>query len=79
MSFYAEMAGVAAELMGEFGQVITVNRTTGGSIDPVTGTVTPGATTTLTANGVLRPYPDALIDGTRITASDRMLVMEASC
>ena len=30
------------------------------------------------ANGILRRYPDALVDGTRITASDRELVIDAS-
>lgn len=76
MSLYSELAAVSAELLAEFGQTITIRRTTAKVIDPVTGVVTtPGTVQDLTTKGVLRTYPDAVIDGTRITTSDRELVL----
>lgn len=76
MTFYAEMADVATELLTEFGQTVTITRTTGGSIDPVTGVETPGTTAVYSPVGVLKPYPNRLIDGTRIKAGDRELIVD---
>ena len=78
MTFYDRMAETATRLLTEYGQAITLTRTTGGSVDPVTGAVTAGATTYYTPMGVLRPFPDRLIDGTRILASDREVVMDST-
>lgn len=76
MSFYADMATTARTLIAEYGQTISVKRTTGGSVDPVTGVVVAGTTTTYSPKGILRKYADKLIDGTRIKASDRELVLD---
>lgn len=73
---YAAMATTARQLLAEFGQTITVTRTTGETIDPVTGAVTPGTDTTYSPKGVLRPFPNNLIDETRITTSDRELILD---
>lgn len=73
---YAAMATTARTLLANFGQTVTIKRTTGGSTDPVTGVVTPGTETTYSPKGVLRPFPDALLDGTRITESDRELILD---
>lgn len=78
MTFYADMADLATELLTEYGQAVTIKRITGGSDDPVTGVAVAGTTASLSSVGVLRPYPDRLIDGTRITASDRELTLDAS-
>lgn len=76
MSFYSELAVVAAQLLAEFGQTVTIRRTTGKVASPVTGAVTTAGTVQdLTTKGVLRKYPDAVIDGTRMTTSDRELVL----
>jgi len=75
MSFYDDMAAVALELLDEFGQAITLPRTTGGSVDPITGIVTPGTDASVVTTGLLKPYPDAMIDGARILSSDRELVL----
>ena len=78
MSFYDEMAEVAVELLTEFGAGVIITRTSGGSINPVTGVEVAGSVQTFTPKGILKSYPDNLIDGTRITASDRMLIIDAS-
>lgn len=74
-TFYQDMAAVALELLQEFGASVTLPRESGGSVDPVTGVVTPGSDDTQTTTGLLKPYPDSLIDGTRILATDKMLVL----
>lgn len=74
-TFYAEMAATALELLREFGTSVTLKRTTGASTDPVTGVVTAGTADDQTTTGLLTPFPDRLIDGTRILASDRKLIL----
>ena len=75
MAFYDDMAATALELLTEFGVTITLPRTTGGSIDPVTGSVIAGTDASVTTTGLIKPYPDNLIDGTRIMQGDRELVL----
>lgn len=74
---YAEMQAQAASMIGEFGQAITIVRQSG-SIDPVTGVETGAGSTDTVTVGVLLTYPDAMIDGTRILASDRRLYVPGS-
>ena len=77
MSFYAGLQKTAARLLEQFGQAVDFLRTTGGGIDPVTGQDTT-TTETLTTVGVLRRFPDDLIDETRILSTDRELVVRAT-
>lgn len=77
MSFYVEMAQTALELLGEFGQQVTIVRESGASIDPVTGATTPGTIQSWLVNGVMRAYPDAVIDGARIATTDRKLIIDS--
>jgi len=77
MSFYADLQSTASRLLEQFGQVVTFTRTTGGGIDPITGQDTT-TTEALETVGVLRRFPDNLIDGTRIQATDRELVVRAT-
>ena len=72
---YDNMAATASRLIGKYGQAISIKRTTGGTIDPVAGTVTAGTASTLTTTGILQRYPDSLIDGTRILTSDRLAIL----
>lgn len=74
-AFYDNMAATASRLIGKYGQAISIKRTTGGTIDPVAGTVTAGTASTLTTTGILQRYPDSLIDGTRILTSDRLAIL----
>lgn len=77
MSFYDDMAKVASQLLKEFGQPVTITRPAEDqNVDPVTGAVTGGEPTVYTVNGFIRPYPDHLVDGTRITTGDRLLMLE---
>ena len=73
--FYPRMAATASRLIGKYGQAISIKRTTGDTIDPVTGITTAGTSSTLTTTGILQRYPDSLIDGTRILTSDRLAIL----
>jgi hypothetical protein len=75
-AFYNRMAATASRLLFKFGGEVSVVRNTGGSVNPVTGAVTPGTNATLKAKGLLNKFDDSLIDGTRIKASDRVLIMD---
>lgn len=75
-AFYNSMAATAAKLITKFGAVGEIKRTTGDSIDPVTGTVTAGTTVIYTPNTIVQKYADELVDGTRILSSDRMIILD---
>lgn len=74
-SFYESLGDTALTLLVKFGQSITLSRETGGSVDPITGAVTAGTDASVITTGLIKPYPDAMIDGTRILDSDRELVL----
>jgi hypothetical protein len=73
MSFATDMQAVASELLTEFGQSVSVSRTSG-TFTPSTGAV--GSTTTTTYSGV--GYPSAYnrqdIDGSLIRQDDTLLI-----
>ena len=75
-AFYTSMAATAAKLLKKFGMEITIKRTTGDSVNPVTGAVTAGTTTTYTPNGLVQRYRNDQIDGTRIMSSDRLVIVD---
>ncbi len=75
-AFYDNMAQVALRLITKFGYTVTIKRTTGEIIDPVTGAVTPGVDSTFTPQGMLRTYPNGFIDGTRIMTGDREVIID---
>lgn len=77
MSFYLKMAATAQRLLTKFGAPVTLQRYSGRSTDPVTGVVTAGTDASVTTTGLLKPFPDSLIDGERVLASDRMLILSA--
>lgn len=72
---YDSMASTALALLENFGFDITLTRTTGASVDPVTGVETPGTDASVPTTGLIKPYPDRMIDGKRILASDRQLIL----
>ena len=74
-SFYESLGNTALSLLVKFGQSITLSRETGGSTDPITGVVTPGTDASVVTTGIIKPYPDAMIDGARILDSDRELII----
>ena len=70
-AFYDDMAATAADLLGEFGQAVTLSHTAPGSYDVATGTVSAGAPTTQTVTGVEEGYSARSIDGTLIMMGDK--------
>jgi len=76
MSFdYSKSAQTALKLLTRFGGEITLSRKTGDSVDPITGVVAAGTDTSVTTTGLLKPYSDKMIDGTRILTGDKELVL----
>lgn len=75
-AFYTRLAGTASRLLTKFGGTVSVSRSVGRSVNPVTGAITPGSTSTLTAKGLIQRYVDNLIDGSRIKDSDRLLILD---
>jgi len=56
MTFYDEMAVMALEMITEFGQPMTINKTEPGEYDPDIGGESPGATIEQTAQGILLDF-----------------------
>lgn len=75
-TFYTRMAATASKLLKKFGMEITIKRKTGDSINPVTGAIVAGTTTSYTPQGIVQRYNDNQIDGTRILASDRLVIVD---
>lgn len=77
MSFYDSTALTASNLLERYGKPFAFKRTTGGSIDPVTGAVTPGTVATYSSNGIFKKISkEDLIDGTLIEKGDKMLIID---
>lgn len=75
MTFYSDMADTALELLDEFGTTVTLQRTTGNLIDPVSGDEITGVDASVTTTGILTQYDESQIDGVRIMRGDRKLVL----
>lgn len=74
---YAGIRSLVAELLPEFGQSITLEYKTGGSIIPHTGqTVSAPTTSTITAYGVLLNFKKGEINGQSILATDKRVILE---
>jgi hypothetical protein len=76
VTFYVGLAKVAKDLLTKRGQTITISRTSGSTYDPVTGVTSAGTVTNYLPKGILKQYKSHLIDGTRILATDRELVID---
>lgn len=77
-AFYGGMAATAARLINRFGAPVVLVRKTGGKSDPITGEVTPELDNSQITKGILKRFPDRLIDGTRIMSGDRTLILDSS-
>lgn len=82
MSFdYAASAADASELLREFGQTVTLSRTTEPVYDPITGEYTGGGTVTASALAVLLPVGDdagkQFGENGVVRVDDRKVIVEA--
>jgi hypothetical protein len=83
-AFYEEMAGVALDLISEFGQPITLRDEVPGGYDPETGIVADPVIAEQTGSGILQDYTlseRAGISnhpGSLIQQGDKKLIMSAS-
>lgn len=74
---YSRPAATALRLLTKFGQSVTLSRKTGASTNPITGAVTAGTDASVVTTGLIKPYPDNMVDGSRILDSDRELVLSS--
>jgi len=77
MTFYADMADTATDLLTEFGQEVTITRPSL-NFDPVTNKPTSGGTVNNTTVGLFTNIDRSLVDGTRIQDTERVMVIDAS-
>jgi len=73
-----DLSATATALMKSLGDeaYVKITRSTGGVFDPVEGETTGGTTDVLTATGVVTKLDSRLIDGTRIKATDKMILLD---
>lgn len=73
-----DLSATATSLINSLGDktYVTITRKTGGMFDPVAGTITGEITTQLTASGVVTKLDNRLIDGSRIEATDKMIILD---
>lgn len=76
MSQSARIAANTKSMISRSGETFTLARTTGGSINPVTGAVTAGTTTTYSPKGIYLKINSRDIDDTRIKADDKMIMLD---
>jgi hypothetical protein len=76
MSFYDDMAATAAGMIGEFGQQVTISRSTPGAYDTATGTNGAPSLQSWTVAALEEAYDARLVDGTLIRADDRRLLAQ---
>lgn len=75
--FYLKLAATALKLLAKFGKPVILKRETGGSNHPITGVITAPVDASVTTTGLIKPYPEKMIDGTRILEGDRELVLSS--
>jgi hypothetical protein len=76
MSFYADMANTANDLLGEFGQAVTLTRQAAGAYNTATGAATV-TTSVQTGIGAVFDYGTRDIDGTLVKQGDKKLLLSA--
>lgn len=77
MTFYAETAEVATDLLTELGRQIVLTRPAL-NFDDATNKPVSGGTVNHTTVGVFTKIDRSLADGTRIASTDRIMVIDAS-
>ncbi len=77
MAFYDDMQNVATELLTEFGKSVTFERITK-TFNKITGKDSARSTAEFTTVGVEVPINQRLVDGTRVQAGDRFIIVDSS-
>ena len=79
-SFYERAQSTATRLLTQFGALsyVQIERESAGIIDGAAGEKVGQTTTTTSLVGVVTKVPDKLVDGARIVASDRMLILDSA-
>lgn len=70
MSFYDDAAGVADDLLSQFGQSCVLGSVTDGTYDPATGSASP-TTASQPVTAAMFDYPQRFVDGTLIRTGDK--------
>jgi len=75
-----DLSATATRLMKSLGDetYVTITRKSGGTFDPIAGETTGETLTILSAVGVVTKIDTKLIDGTRIKATDKMIMLDNS-
>ena len=79
-SFYERAQSTATRLLTQFGALsyVQIERESAGIIGGAAGEKVGQTTTTTSLVGVVTKVPDKLVDGARIVASDRMLILDSA-
>lgn len=82
MTFYSDMSDISDDLLGEFGQVVTITRNTVGAYDPATGSASV-STVTQIGNGAIFEYKMLAngvnqINGTLLQQGDKRLLLSTA-
>lgn len=82
MTFYDEAAQTALDMLAEFGATVSLEKTTGGTFDPVEGKETGATPDSQDVQAVFSDYSlqesgIALEDGTQILSSDKKITIAA--
>lgn len=77
MTFYTGLSKTALKLLKSKGQELTIKRTTGGTLDPVTGTTSAAINTEFTGYGAVFDFDTRQIDGTTIQAGDKRILLQS--
>ncbi len=76
-TFSDEMAGVALDLLTEFGEAVSFTRTTEGAYNPATGSTAAGSDSVFTGFGYPDDYTNNEIDGVMVQQGDSRLYVNA--
>ena len=78
MSQSARISANTNSMISRSGEAFTLTRITGQSINPVTGVVTAGTTTTYSPKGIYLKINAQDIDETRIKSTDKMVMLDST-
>jgi len=78
MAFYEDIRDdTASPLIEEYGQAMTLRRTTPGTFDPITGTAGAATLVDYSCSGITRNYKIKDIDGVKIQSKDKLITLTA--